>query len=203
MKRKYTLKKRARQQEKTRARIVDAAMALHEQLGPRNTTISAVAERAGVQRLTVYRHFPDEQALFSACTGHWLELNPPPDPSGWQHLDDAAARTRTALAALGSYYRHTADMWAAAYRDVDEVPALSGPMREFERYLERIRKDLLGAWQVQGKARRRHVTGILAHAVRFSTWQSLAGEKLKDKEIAQLLCLWVAVAAAPSGRPQS
>ena len=77
-KRRYTLKDRARSQEDTRRRIVEAAVALHEELGPRATSIAAIAERAGVQRLTVYRHLPDEEALFRACTSHWRAAHPLP-----------------------------------------------------------------------------------------------------------------------------
>jgi len=80
-KRPYQLKKRAMSREETRRKIVEATMHLHEEIGPRATTISAIAERAGVQRLTVYNHFPDETAVFQACTSHWLSLNPPPDTS--------------------------------------------------------------------------------------------------------------------------
>ena len=79
-------------------------MRLHEELGPRATTISAIAEEAGVQRLTVYRHFPDETAVFQACTAHWLGLNPPPDPSGWAAIEDPLERLKAALTAFYRYY---------------------------------------------------------------------------------------------------
>ena len=81
MTRKYELKRRAERQEQTRRRIVEATVGLHESVGPARTTVSAVAERAGVQRLTVYRHFPDERALLAACSGHWIASNPTPDPA--------------------------------------------------------------------------------------------------------------------------
>ncbi len=71
-KRSYNLGQRASSQEETPRRIVDATVALHEEIGPRATTISAIAEKASVQRLTVYRHFPDETELFKACTSHWF-----------------------------------------------------------------------------------------------------------------------------------
>lgn len=189
-KRKYTKRRRAEQEAGTRRKIVDAAMALHGSLGPRSTSISAVAERAGVQRLTVYRHFPDEYALFQACTSHWLALNPPPDPERWRALTDPEARSRTALSALYDYYRQTGYMWRLAYRDQDEVPALEGPMREFEQYLDAIRDGLVDAW-APAPGPVRALRAAAAHVLRYTTWASLAGEGLSDAEIAALAVAWL------------
>jgi AcrR family transcriptional regulator len=111
-KRRYTLKQRAESQDETRRRIVEATAHLHEEVGPRDTTISAIAQEAGVQRLTVYRHFPDEMELFKACTSHWLGLNPPPDPATWGRLE-GLVRVQQALIELYRYYRRTERMCAA------------------------------------------------------------------------------------------
>src|ERR687887_388726 len=78
-KRKYELKARAERQRRTRERIVQATMELHEEVGPAKTTVAEIARRAGVQRLTVYNHFPQEIELFAACQAHWMELHPLPD----------------------------------------------------------------------------------------------------------------------------
>jgi len=187
--RKYTLKHRAERQDETRARIVDAAMTLHEELGPASTTISAVAERAGVQRLTVYRHFPSDRELFEACTTKWLALNPPPE------LEDMAggsaeSGTREALTTLYRYYRRTARMWTTAYRDVDRVPALAEPMAAFAAYLSGIRKNLLGRL-APSKAKRRQAAAAIGHAVQFSTWRSLSEQGLSDAAMAKLVTAWV------------
>ena len=123
-KRKYTKSKRAEQQLQTKERIVKAVVALHEELGPANTSIKAVAEKAGVQRLTVYRYFPDDVSLFQACTTHWLNLNPPPDATEWANFDSASERSHTALLAFYHYYRQTESMWTGAYRDIEKVAAL-------------------------------------------------------------------------------
>jgi AcrR family transcriptional regulator len=189
-KRRYTQKRRAEQQQATRQQIVEAAMTLHEELGPAHTTIKAVAERAGVQRLTVYRHFPDDTSLFEACTSHWLALHPPPALSSWDGIDDAAARSQKALQAFGRYYRDTENMWRASYRDVDAVDALKGPMAEFESYLDSVRDDLLHAWRPARKVRRRYAV-TLRHCLRFSTWESLNGEGLDDRHIADLGVRWL------------
>src|ERR671915_1215643 len=98
MTRKYEMKRRARRQEETRRRIIEATVELHQTVGMARTTISAIAEKAGVQRLTVYRHFPDERALFHACTGHWRAANPPPEPGPWSQIADPHERLGMALA---------------------------------------------------------------------------------------------------------
>src|SRR3954463_2640832 len=103
-KRPYRKTRRAELEEQTRTRITESAVALHQELGPARTSISAVAERAGVRRSTVYRHFPDDEALFAACSSHWRAANPPPDPSAWVHIDDPANRTVTALRELYAFY---------------------------------------------------------------------------------------------------
>src|SRR4051812_2777134 len=96
--RKYTKRRRAESEQETRRRITEAAVALHGTIGPARTTISAVAEKAGVQRATVYRHFPDDESLFAACSGHWVAMNPPPDPATLSEASDPTTRLRRALA---------------------------------------------------------------------------------------------------------
>ena len=198
-KRRYTLKDRAAQQDRTRARILAATVALHQELGPRNTTIKAIAERAGVQRLTVYRHFHDDAELFAACTKEWLAHNPPPDPAIWRDVGAWPARLRAALLALYGYYRRTAAMWAVSYRDVADVPALQLPMASFEAYLDHLRDELLAA--APEHAARVPVRATISHCLRFSTWQSLAMDSAFDEaQIADLAVAWVRAAAAGPAR---
>jgi AcrR family transcriptional regulator len=182
----YRKRQRALQQEETRLRIVEAAMALHEELGPRATSIAAIAERAGVQRLTVYRHFADAEAIFRACTTHWLSLNPPPDPSDWQQLARPRARTEAALAAVYAYYRRTARMWSRAYRDVSDVAAMQEPMARFEDYLAGIRANLAEAWS-RGRAVPAQLDAGLALALHFRSWEVLAARGLNDKAMATMM----------------
>src|SRR5688500_16831838 len=107
MARSYELKKRAERQEQTRMRIVEAAVALHGEVGPARTTVSAVAERAGVERHTYSRHFPDERSLLLACSGHFTALNPLPDPARWEAIADPQARLRRGIREVYGYYaRH-------------------------------------------------------------------------------------------------
>lgn len=189
-KRKYTKKRRAEQQDQTRERIVEATVALHEELGPAQTTVKAIAERAGVQRLTVYRHFPDDVSLFQACTSHYLAQHPPPALTEWAEVAEGAQRCRAALLSFYHYYRRTAGMWQVAYQDLDKVPALAGPMAGFEAYLDQVRDDLLTVWQVE-KKRKKFLSITLRHSLRFSTWLSLEEDKLSDKDKVTLIENWL------------
>src|SRR6185436_3508734 len=104
MTRTYTLKRRAGQQAETRQRIVEAAVGLHSSVGPALTTVSMVAERAGVQRHTVYAHFPDDRSLFLACSGLVQERDPPPDAGAWRATGDRLERLRVGLSAVYGWY---------------------------------------------------------------------------------------------------
>src|SRR3954451_16325164 len=101
--RRYQKRARATKEQQTRLRIIEAAMALHGTVGPAHTTVSAIAERAGVRRATVYRHFPDERALFLGCSGAWGERHPVPDPAAWSAIDDPVERLQGALGALSGW----------------------------------------------------------------------------------------------------
>jgi AcrR family transcriptional regulator len=189
--RKYSKSLRAEQQEQTRERIVEAAVKLHEQLGPAHTSIKAIAEEAGVQRLTVYRHFPDDNSLFRACTSHYLFIHPPPDMAAWQHIRDPGERSNTALLAFYRYYRETEKMWRVAYRDLDMVDALKEPMGQFEAYIDMVCEDLMKVWK-KTHTTKKQLQLTLRHALCFLTWQSLHGAKMSDEKIAELVNTWVA-----------
>lgn len=190
-KRKYTKTRRAEQQDRTREKIVEATVALHEKLGPANTSIKAIAEKAGVQRLTVYRHFPDDTSLFQACTSHYLGQHPPPNMGDWAGIQEASERSHAALLAFYRYYRSTEKMWSVAYRDIDTVKALQLPMGQFQAYLDQVRDDLLASWNVK-QADRKSLAITLRHCLRFTTWASLKNENLSDKKIVELVMDWVA-----------
>ncbi|MFO7610449.1 MAG: helix-turn-helix domain-containing protein [Candidatus Krumholzibacteriia bacterium] len=188
--RNYTQRKRAQQQELTRQRIVAATVELHEELGAARTTVSAVAKRAGVQRLTVYRHFPDDAALLEACTTRWLELNPLPTAADWQDVADPLARAVAALGAFHAYYRRTARMWHSSYRDRDTVPALAERLALVERYLDGIADELTAPLQLTARGHR--LAGVVVrHGLRFTTWQSLAELGLAEQEMGELVGDWL------------
>jgi AcrR family transcriptional regulator len=168
MKRTYQLKERARRQEQTRQRIVEAAVSLHTSVGPARTTISAIAERAGVERHTVYAHFPDEAALFLACSTHWRAAHPLPDAEQWATIDDPAAQLRAALHCLYGWYELVEDDLAVLIRDSSVHGLTRELQRERTRALEHVQATLQGRWP-----RRKAVRAALGHALEFETWRSL------------------------------
>ncbi|WP_206078386.1 TetR/AcrR family transcriptional regulator [Poseidonocella sp. HB161398] len=188
-KRPYRLRERAKSQEETRQKIVEATMHLHEELGPRATTISAIAERSGVQRLTVYRHFPDEAAVFQACTSHWLSLNPPPAPSSWDGAGDAQEKFHIAVSVFYGYFSRTRRMWKASFEDVAHVPALQGPMAEFAAYLDGVASGLAAAFGERPEMV--HIAPTIRHALRFQTWADLEEQGLDDSRKAELAVYWL------------
>jgi AcrR family transcriptional regulator len=166
------MKRRAEQEGETRLRITESAMALHGTIGPARTSISAVAERAGVRRSTVYRHFPNEATLFSACSAHWMTLNPPPDPGGWATIEDPEERLSTALIELYAYYDRTEGMLDKLLRDAATVPIVDELMGAFRAFLEVATETLVRGRESRGNARRRQ-RAALGHALTFGTWQDL------------------------------
>src|SRR4051794_17575005 len=149
-KRPYRQKERADSVAETRRRISQAAVELHGTVGPARTTISAVAERAGVGRPTVYRHFPTEGDLLAACSGHFFAANPWPDPASWAAIADPRERLATALDALYGYYERTGRMFANVRRDLDLVDGLAATIVPFEASLRDAERVLAPGWGVRG-----------------------------------------------------
>jgi AcrR family transcriptional regulator len=190
-KRIYRMSRRAELEEQTRRRITESAVALHEELGPARTPITAVAERAGVRRSTVYRHFPDEEALFAACSSHWRAANPPPDPRTWAAIEDPAERTETALRELYAFYGRTEGMYTSLLRDEPLVPIVQRLLGDFYGYLRAIQDLLLTGRGLRGRAARR-TRAAIGHALAFPTWRSLTRDQgLTDADAVALMCALV------------
>src|SRR5688572_23043788 len=134
--------------EATRRRITEAAMELHGSVGPARTTMSAVAERAGVQRQTVYRHFPTEDDLFDACSGHFAETHPRPDVDAWRAVADPAERLEAALDELYAYYEGTEAMYTNLLRDETLVAPVGARLPRFRAYLDGAARVLAAGWEV-------------------------------------------------------
>jgi AcrR family transcriptional regulator len=191
-KRPYRMKRRAELEEETRRRITESAVALHEQLGPAQTSVSAIAELAGVRRSTVYRHFPDEDALFAACSAHFRAQNPPPDPAAWAEIADPTTRTATALRELYAFYGRTHRMYESLFRDETLVASVAKRLADFHAYLGSAREVLLAG---RGRPTQR-TRAALGHALAFSTWHSLTQEqRLVQDEAARLMCRFVEAAS--------
>jgi AcrR family transcriptional regulator len=182
----YRLRARAAGMDRTRGRITKAAIDLHGSVGPAATTMSAVAANAGVTRTTLYRHFPDEDALFAACSAEWLTANPRPDIAAWAAIADPVERLGTALRELYAYNRATEQMRANLLRDIDIVPL---PIAAAISAFPTAMRDVLEVgWPVDGIDLRR---AALGHAVGFETWRSLVREGLDDREAAALMVRFV------------
>lgn len=171
--RRLTLRARAQRQEETRRRIIQAAVELHESLGPLATTITAIAGRAGVERLTVYRHFPDERSLHEACTAHFFEQNPPPELGSWKRIEEPAARLRYGLDELYAYWARTAPMMSSVLADHEREPGRAGGGAIA--YMAQAKKTLLAGWAIDRRERKR-LHAAIGHAVHFYTWRSLVRE---------------------------
>jgi AcrR family transcriptional regulator len=172
-KREYRKKARAEQEEATRERITEAAVRLHGSVGPARTTVSGVAREAGVQRATVYRHFPDEESLFAACSAHYWSQHALPDVEAWKPVRDPRERLRRALAGIYDFYAENEAMLEKTSRDRDLVPAMAAPAQAFLAMLDYARSVLMQGRRERGGARRR-VEAAIGHALFFPTWQSLA-----------------------------
>jgi AcrR family transcriptional regulator len=185
--RKYELKERAESLNATRQRIVEATVELHDSIGPARTTISAIAERAGVQRLTVYRHFPDDRALFRACSADWTARNPKPDPAPWAAVGDPEERLRVALTEIYAFYSRTEGMTGNLLRDLPDLPVLQEVAAPFIDYWRTVREVLEAGWKARGRKRAR-LRAVVGHAVEFETWRSLTHrEGLEDTAAVELM----------------
>jgi AcrR family transcriptional regulator len=167
--RKYELKRRAERQAETRRRIVEATVALHTSVGPARTSISAIAERAGVQRHTVYDHFPSERELFRACSAHWYARRPFPDPARWAALDEPERRLRTALLDVYGWYEAVESELALFARDASLVAAGAELWDERRSGMAELADVLARGWP-----RRKAVRAAVGHALEFETWRSIA-----------------------------
>jgi AcrR family transcriptional regulator len=192
------LRKRAADVDGTRQRIVEATVALHGTVGPAETTIAAIAERAGVTRQTVYRHFPDEDALFATCSSHWLSRQTPTNPALWAQIDDPIERTRAGLTDLYRFYRAGEAMLTKVYRDKLRLPA----SRQAE--LENQDRQLLNlflAGYSPAASRLDHLKPVIGHAISFWTWRSLCLDfGLTNADAVELMVGLVGVVLASQGK---
>ena len=174
---------------------------MHGSVRPARTTVSAVAERAGVQRHTVYRHFPTDADLFGACSVHYFTLHPLPDLEAWRAIDDSRQRLEHGLDELYAYYARTEAMFTNVFRDLELVDALRPTVVPLEQYLARAVDILLRGRAARGRSRRL-LAAALHHVLNFHTWRSLTA----DARITRADAVHLAgafVDAAASGSPPS
>ena len=181
----YTKVRRAAAEEETRERIVLAMVALHEEVGPARTTVSSIAERAGVERLTVYRHFPDEPSMLRACSAHWNALHPPPPICS--ATDDPLADFRRMILRIYGWYRTNAAMLIQITTDARQMPVVAELISPFDDYRDQVAAELDRRWP-RRNARRAQT---IRHALDFSTWRSLDRITGHDRRAAALAVSWL------------
>lgn len=193
-KRKYELKKRADEMAKTRLRITEAAVELHGTIGPARTTLSAVAKRAGVERRTLYRHFPTEADLFAACSTHYGNANPWPDLDAWRAIRDPDERLARALDELYAYYERTEPMLSNVLRDAEIVEFARDAVAPLQAYLDEAAEVLTRGRPARGR-RRELLQRALRHVVAFPTWRSLTSNGIGRSDAVMLTTALVAAAS--------
>ncbi len=197
---KYKLKRRAERQEETRLRIAKATVELHETLGPSVATISAVAEKAGVGRPTVYSHFPDELSLFKACSSLDLSENPPPDPGPWEEIADPEERLRNALAEVYAYYRRRERLLSNVFRDAEGDAQVNANVREVLKpmvaHWQRMKETLTAGWETYEGSPQPLVVGAIGHALDFQTWRTIVRRQgLSDEQAIEVMVRMVRCAS--------
>ncbi len=193
---KYKLKKRAERQEETRRRIARATLELHESIGPSLTTRSAIAQRAGVGRPTVYSHFPDDLSLGMACSSLEMSENPLPDPGPWREISDPERRLRVALAELYDYFRRRERLWANILRDLEMPRSKDDPnpqgtddetMKPVLAHWERMKETLAEGWGASDGSFWL-LRGAIGVALDFQTWRTMTREQgLSDEQAIELM----------------
>ncbi len=190
----YEKKKRAEREAQTRRRILDATVSLHTSIGPARTTVSAIAERAGVQRHTVYAHFPDEEALFSGCSAHWAAAHPFPDAAAWNAVAEPRERLDVAVSELYAWYRSASPGLGVLRRDADLHPIHGRLVAASDERLAGLADVLARAFGARGR-KAALVRAAVGHALAYETWESLAvHEGLDDGAAAELASALVDVA---------
>lgn len=183
MARKYELKRRAERQDETRQRIVDATIELHQRIGAAQTTISEIAKRAGVGRVTVYRHFPNEETLFYACSGHYFSQHPFPDIARWGQIPDPLDRLREGLRESYAWHNDNQQMISMALAEARDLPM----MAPYHVYWNRAAETLAAAWRLRGW-RRANLKAAVALALSFDTYRILTREQhLTDEQAIALM----------------
>lgn len=196
--RKYELKKRAKEMAETRLRITKAAIDLHGSVGPSRTTMGAVAERAGVERRTLYRHFSNEADLFAACSTHYFTANPWPDLATWHAIRDPQQRLERALDELYAYYERTEPMYSNVLRDAELVEFARDAVAPLHAYLDEAAEILTIGRQARGR-RRDLLRGALRHGLAFSTWRSLSSNGIPRSDAAKLVTALIEAADVNRG----
>jgi AcrR family transcriptional regulator len=187
MPRKYEMKRRAERMQETRQRIAEAAMELHETVGPARTTVSAIAEKAGVKRDTYYAHFPELKDLYRACSAHHMERYPLPDPSRWAEISGPEERLTRALSEVYAYFGDNEALLTNVLRDTPLDPVLQENNVFLFRHWEAMRDTIADAFEASGE-RHEALLAAIALALDLQTWRTLVRQQgLDDDRAVELM----------------
>lgn len=182
----YRMGRRQTAVEQTRERIVAATFDLHATIGPSRTTIRAIADRAGLQRHTIYAHFPELDSLYEACTAHGIRSTGMPEPDGWQAIESPSDRLRHGLTEMIPWYRANEQMLGNVLFDID--PSVPPPTTRdpWEVRMVALSEALMEGWPIEPD-HRPTLEAVVGHALAFTTWRSLAAGGLSDDQIVTVL----------------
>ncbi len=138
---------------------LDTAAALVAKQGLRSVTMSEIAEQTGIGRATLYKYFPDVEAILFAwhdreITGHLGQLADARDQAGDAGERLAAVLEAYALISHDSHGHHDAELAASLHRDQHVARA--------EQQLRTMVRDLLTEAVATGAVRDDVATGELA-----------------------------------------
>ena len=186
MKRRYRMGRRQAAVEQTRERIVAAAFDLHATIGPSHTTIRAIADRAGLQRHTVYAHFPDLDSLYEACTAHGIRSTGMPEPDSWRTIERPIERLRHGLTEMIEWYRANERMLGNVLFDIDPSAPPPTTPDAFDLRMASLQAALMDGWDIEPD-RVATLEAVVGHALAFTSWRSLSGGGLTDDQVVAIL----------------
>jgi AcrR family transcriptional regulator len=137
-------------EELTRDALLDAAALRFSRFGPRKTTMEEVARAAGFSRATVYKHFPNKDALYRAVLDRDVD-------DFVEEVKACVARPSTGKSGAREKLRQIVEItrWVYARSPV----LLAAAARDDEMRVERIAADAM-------RSQERHIIGLLAEVVR-------------------------------------
>src|SRR5215211_5665259 len=115
----YTLRRRAESAAATRRAILDAAMALLQEVGVPGTTLTTVARRADVARGTILNHFESFDGLLAAVLDDILEKLVVPDESIFDGIEDRDERIRAFVDEMIAFQERSQPWWPIFEHEMD------------------------------------------------------------------------------------
>ena len=159
-----------------RQKIIDAAARVYAEFGFRGATTRRIAERAGVNEVSLFRHFGSKEALIAEVVRHWATAGEPPplpeiprDPA--RELGEWAAAHLAQLRGSRSFIRKTMG-------EVEERPEMAclvcegaqGRARQLKEYMTRLGRHGFVQWSSgsRGRDEEAHAAGAMLMSALFN-----------------------------------